>query len=114
MDNKLFLLKGLLLTQTIAVLVYTFVAFQTEGANLFQVFLNNMAALNWSGQFNLDFSCYLTLSGLWVMWRSKFSPTSILIGIVAMILGIIFFAPYVLYVLAKENGNLKKLLVGVR
>lgn len=112
--NKLLLLRSLLIAQTITVLVYTFFAFQAEGANLFQIFVANILSLNWSGQFNLDFSCYLTLSGIWIMWRDKFQATSIFIGVVAMILGIIFFAPYLLYLLAKENGNIKKILVGER
>jgi hypothetical protein len=48
------------------------------------------------------------------MWRDKFNVNSILIAIVAMILGIIVFAPYVFYVLTKEKGDLKKTLIGER
>lgn len=76
------------------------------------MFISNLQSLSWSGQFALDFSCYLTLSGLWVMWRHKFTSFSIVFGIVAMIAGIIVFVPYVLYLLTKEKGDLKKLLVG--
>jgi hypothetical protein len=112
--NNSNLLKTLLVAQTIALLVYTFLAFHSEGAMLFQIFTTNITALNWNGQFNLDFSCYLTLSGLWIMWRDKFNVNSILIAIVAMILGIIVFAPYVFYVLTKEKGDLKKTLIGER
>lgn len=108
------LLKTLLLVQTIGLLIYTFFAFQTEGANLFSVVRNNVLSLNWSGQFNLDFLCYLTISGLWIMWRNEFSRKSIIVGIVAMILGIVFFAPYFLWLMNKENGNLKRVLVGDR
>jgi uncharacterized membrane protein YozB (DUF420 family) len=104
--------KGLLIIQTIAVLIYTVIAFAHEGPNLFAIALFNIQSLNWNGQFNLDFSCYLALSGLWIMWRDKFSSKAIVIGIAAMILGIIFFAPYLLYVLIKENGDIKKMLVG--
>ncbi len=112
--NKQTFLKALLLTQTFALLAYTYFAFQNEGANLFQIFLLNIKSINWNGQFNLDFSCYLTLSGLWIMWRNKFSAKSIAIGFIAMILGIIAFAPYLLFLLIKENGNLKKVLLGAR
>jgi hypothetical protein len=108
------LLKLLLVSQTIVILVYTLMAFKNEGINLFAVFLSNVQSLTWNGQFNLDFSAYLTLSGLWVMWRNDFSPKSIVFGIVAMILGIIVFAPYLLFLLTKENGDLKKLLIGKR
>jgi uncharacterized membrane protein YozB (DUF420 family) len=106
--------KGLLIIQTIAVLIYTVIAFANEGPNLLAIALFNIQSLNWNGQFNLDFSCYLALSGLWIMWRDKFSSKAIAVAIAAMILGIIFFAPYLLYRLIKENGDIKKMLVGDR
>lgn len=108
------LLKTLLGFQAIIVLIYTFFAFKNEGVNLFGIFMSNILSLTWNGQFNLDFSCYLTLSGLWIMWRNKFSSTSMVFGLIAMILGIIVFAPYVLYLLTNEKGDLKKLLIGNR
>lgn len=110
--NNLF--KTLLVVQTIGLLSYTFIAFQTEGATLFSVFLTNIKSLTWTGQFNLDFLSYLTLSGLWIMWRNKFSMKSILIGLLAMILGIVFFAPYLLWLLYKEKGEFKHVLIGER
>jgi hypothetical protein len=109
-NNNLF--KALLFVQTHVVLVYTILAFRNDEANLFELALSNIQSLRWNGQFNLDFSCYLTLSGLWIMWRNKFTLPSIVGGIIAMIVGIIVFAPYLLYVLIKEGGDLKKLLVG--
>lgn len=112
--NKLLPLKILLASLSIAVLVYTVFAFQKEGADLFHIFYVNITSFNWNGQFNLDFSCYLTLSGLWIMWRNNFSTSSIVVGIVAMILGIVVFAPYILYVLYKENGDLTKVMIGTR
>lgn len=106
------LLKALLVTQTLVVLIYTFWAFKNEGVRLFAIFLSNIQSLTWNGQFSLDFSCYLTLSGLWIMWRNRFSASAIAGGIVAAILGIIVFAPYLLYLLVRENGDLKKVLIG--
>lgn len=102
------LLKLLVISQTIALLIYTGYAIKNEGWTLFNVFVNNLAALNWNGQFNLDFSCYLTLSGLWIMWRNRFSLSSILFAFVAMVIGIIAFAPYLFYLMIKEKGDLKK------
>ncbi|WP_143883845.1 hypothetical protein [Chryseobacterium binzhouense] len=113
MNNSNFL-KVLLAVQALAVLVYTILVFQKEGADLFSVFFSNVKSVNWSGQFNLDFMSYLTLSGLWVMWRNHFSGKSIVIGLAAMILGIVFFAPYVLVLLMQEKGDLKKVLVDNR
>lgn len=106
------LFKALLMVQTIVVLGYTILAFKSEGANLLDVFLTNIKSLNWNGQFNLDFSCYLTLSGLWIVWRNQYSFSSILIALFAATIGIIFFAPYLIYLLIIEKGDLKKVLVG--
>lgn len=113
MENNSFL-KGLLIVQTVLVLIYTGLAFKNDGTDLLGVFLYNIQSVNWNGQFNLDFSCYLVLSGLWIVWRDKFSTSSIIVGLVASIIGIIVFAPYLLYLIIKEKGNLKKVLLGVR
>jgi hypothetical protein len=51
---------------------------------------------------------------LWMMRRNKISGISILTGTVAMILGIVFFAPYLLWLMFKENGEIKRVLVGER
>ncbi len=108
------LLMLLLAVQTLALAVYTIFTVQQEGWTLFQVFFEHVIALDWNGQFNLDFSCYLTLSGLWIMWRNQFSLPSLLIAVVAMVIGIMAFAPYLLYLLTKEKGDIKKVLVGER
>jgi hypothetical protein len=39
-----------------------------------------MAAMTWPGQFNFDFLCFLTLSGLWLAWRHHFSLGGACIG----------------------------------
>lgn len=107
-------LKSLLVLQTLSVLIYTFIAFQTQGPDLVSIALANISSLTWNGQFNLDFFCYLTLSGLWIMWRSEFNRNAILIGLAAMILGMIFFAPYLFWLITRENGDLKRVLTGNR
>ncbi|MCU0440847.1 MAG: hypothetical protein MUE96_00470 [Bacteroidia bacterium] len=106
--------KTLLIAQTLLVLIYTIFAFTNEGANLFAIFIANIKELNWNGQFNLDFASYLSLSGLWIMWRNNFSISAIILAILAAIVGIIVFAPYLLYLLIKVDGNIPKLLVGDR
>jgi hypothetical protein len=107
-------LKGLLLIQTLTLLIYTGYVIAQDGLGLFQIFTDNILSLNWNGQFNLDFSCYLLLSGLWIMWRKRFSTQSILIAIPVMIMGIVVFAPYLLLLLINEKGDVKKLLLGDR
>lgn len=112
--NNLSLFKALLILQALALFVYTLIVVKNYGWDLFAVFISNINAINWSGQFNLDFNCYLILSALWIMWRNQFSIKGIIIGLTAMVLGIIFFAPYLLYLLKTEGGDLQKLLTGKR
>jgi hypothetical protein len=107
-------LRGLLLIQTVGLLIYTVIAIQNDGANFLSKALEFISSMTWMGQFALDFQCYLVLSALWIAWRNKFSFSSIMIGVAAMILGIIVFAPYLLYLLSKENGDLKEVLIGNR
>lgn len=112
--KKYFAFKLLLLSQVIVLMVFSVLAFQKEGADLFSVFFGNILTPGWNAQFNLDFTCYLILSGLWIMWRNKFSAGSIILGVIAAIIGIMVFASYVLYLLFKEGGDLKKVLLGNR
>ena len=108
------LLSLLLVLMVLGVGALTLIAFQREGAGLFDIFVGNILAGGWNGQFNADFASYLGLSGLWIMWRNRFTPASIILAIAAMIIGIILFAPYLMYLLNKEQGDLKKVLVGDR
>lgn len=112
--NKHYFLKGLLIIQTLGLLIYTVIAIQNDGANFLARAQEFATSMTWMGQFALDFQCYLILSALWIAWRDKFSRNSIIIAIVAMILGIIVFAPYLLYLLSKEKGDLKRILIGNR
>lgn len=113
-NAKMTILKLLLTIQTLGLVIYTTYAIKNEGWTLFQIVVNNITSFSWNGQFNLDFSCYLALSGIWILWRNKFSISSIICALVAMIVGIMAFAPYLLYLLAKEKGNIKNVLLGDR
>ncbi|MEL6841864.1 MAG: hypothetical protein AAFP02_01515 [Bacteroidota bacterium] len=105
-------LRGILIAQFVGLLVYTILTVADHGWILFEVFLGDIMALNWSGQFNLDFSCYLLLSGIWIAWRERFSAFGILYGLAAAIIGIILFAPYVLWASVQAKGDLKEVLMG--
>lgn len=104
----------LLIAFFLAITTYTYLAVKNEGWNLFVIFFDNMMAFNWSGQFNLDFSSYLILSGLWIGWRYNFSAKGIILCIIASVLGILFFAPYLLVISVKENGDWKAIFLGER
>lgn len=98
----------------ICVSAYTSVVIIEHGWNLFPVFFGDMFAMNWAGQFNADFTCFLTLSGLWLAWRHKFTPMGIVLGIFGFFGGIMVLAPFLLYTSFKEKGNISKLLLGDR
>ncbi len=107
-------LKILLAILTAGVLVYTVVAIQNDGTDFLSKAIGFITSLTWMGQFTVDFSCYLILSALWIMWRAKFSGGSIAMGIAAGILGIIVFAPFLIYLIGKEKGDLRRVLCGAR
>jgi len=95
------------------IVLATMAAIWDGGVNLVTPFLAPIFALTWQGQFNIDFSCYLVLSGIWMAWRGGFSRRSLALGIMAPPLGILFFAPYLLYLLHKAGGDVQALLLGV-
>lgn len=105
-------LRVLLVLQFLGIIIYTGYAVGNEGWNLFPIFLDNLQTLNWSGQFNFDFMNYLVLSGIWVAWRENFSAQGIVLGAIASVLGILFFAPYLLIASLKAKGNAKALFLG--
>ena len=98
---------------TVVIVAFTLAAIANEGINLIPPFFNPIFALTWQGQFNVDFTTYLLLSGVWMAWRGGFTGGSITLGILAPPLGILFFAPYLLYLIRKSDGDAQKLLLGV-
>ena len=105
-------LRLLLVLFTLTIVPYTFYTISQEGLTLFSVFFNDLTALTWSGQFNLDFLTYLILSSLWVAWRHHFSSSGMLLALCAAILGMSFLAPYLLFVSFQVKGELSHLLLG--
>lgn len=105
-------LQIFLVVQALIVLVYTGFTINNSGWSLLQVFVNDILAVSWNGQFNLDFSSYLVLSGLWIMWRNKFSAKSIFLALAAAIIGFIVFGIYLFYLTIKEKGDVTRILVG--
>ncbi|MBF2055391.1 MAG: hypothetical protein IGS03_18230 [Candidatus Sericytochromatia bacterium] len=102
------ILVGLMLT---TVTVYTGLTIAGHGWNFLPVIFSDLFQLNWTGQFYLDFICYLMLSGLWVAWRHQFSLQGILLGLSAACGGLLFLAPYLMIVSLQEK-SFKNILVG--
>lgn len=95
-----------------AVIVYTFVVGNNHGWSFFSPFFGDIMAMNWAGQFNLDFSFFLIFGGLWVAWRNKFNMTGIALGIFTLIGGIPFVSAYLYILSSKENVGIKEILIG--
>ncbi len=94
--------------------IYTLLVGSAHGWNLAPFAIAEIAALTWPGQFTLDFSAYLVLSGLWVAWRHNFTPAGIALGLIASVGGILFLAPYLLYASFQANGDVKTMVLGNR
>jgi hypothetical protein len=92
--------------------VYTAVVVGDYGLNLFPYFFGDMAKLGWPGQFNLDFLFMLSLSGLWVAWRNRFSGSGVALGVLAFFLGAPFLSGYLLHLLARTKGDVRAVLAG--
>ncbi len=93
-------------------IIYTSIVGINHGWNLFPVFFGDMAAMTWAGQFNLDFTGFLILSGLWLAWRHHFSPVGLALGVMGFFGGMSMLAPYLLIASYKANGDMKVLLLG--
>jgi len=97
---------------TISIISFTGIVVFNHGWNLFPIFFGDMAAMTWAGQFNFDFMCYLTLSGLWLTWRHHFSLGGLALGVLGFFGGIMVLAPYLLIASYQANGDVKILLLG--
>lgn len=106
------LFRLLMILFTVMISVYTASVIATYGLDLFTPFFGQMTDWTWTGQFLFDFQTFLILSGLWTAWRMKFSGKGIVLGIVAVVFGILFTAPYLLYLTYQYDGNWSKILLG--
>lgn len=102
----------LLTVMCIYIVVYTTITISNHGWNLLPVFFGDMVEMAWPGQFNLDFMSFLILSGLWVAWRNDYSRAGLALSLVAFFGGIMFLAPYLLYLSFQTKGDMKELFIG--
>ncbi|MCA6231790.1 MAG: hypothetical protein IM644_05830 [Phenylobacterium sp.] len=92
--------------------VYTAVVVANHGLNLFPAFFGDMARMGWAGQFNLDFMFMLALSALWTAWRNGFSAGGLGLAVVAFFGGMPFLCIYLLYLLSRTGGDMRRVLLG--
>lgn len=95
------------------ILTFTITAVYHDGVNLLPHFIAPIRAMTWQGQFHVDFATYLVLSGVWMAWRGGWTRGSVALGVLTPALGIMFFAPYLLYLINKTDGEPRALLLGV-
>lgn len=103
----------LLILLTINILIYTAITGSNHGWNLVPIFFDDIAAMTWPGQFNTDFMSFLILSMSWTMWRNNFSLPGMGLGILALFGGIMFLAPYLLFLSFQARGDMKAVMLGV-
>jgi len=96
----------------VSIVAYTAITISNHGWNLLPVFFGDMRAMAWPGQFNFDFMGFLLLSGFWVAWRHQFSPGGLILGLVAILGGIMFLSLYLFVSSYASKGNVQELLMG--
>ena len=104
--------RTLLLAAWVLLATYTALVIAGHGWGLFGVFLGDLRAMAWPGQFNLDFTILLALSALWVAWRHGVSGAGLLLGLTAFFGGALFLTAYVLVVSLVAKGDAKEMLLG--
>jgi hypothetical protein len=104
--------RVLLVSIVVVVLVYTGLVGATQGWNFLPIFFLDIFATNWPGQFNLDFSCLLLLSGLWLAWRHQYSSLGIALGLLALVGGSPLLCTYLFITSIAAKGDVKVLLLG--
>jgi hypothetical protein len=110
--HPLIAFRALLISLWVILAGYTAIVVANHGMGLLKVFFGDMAAMNWPGQFNLDFMFLLLLSALWVAWRHRFSGAGLLLGLLAIFGGSLFLTAYLLVVVGQARGDIKGVLLG--
>jgi hypothetical protein len=89
-------LRIFLLLFLLGLAVYTGTVISTHGTDLAPIFFGDIQAMDWPGQFNLDFTGFLILSALWTAWRHRFSVWGLILAVLAFFGGMAFLATYLL------------------
>jgi hypothetical protein len=68
----------------------------------------------WPGLVNLDFTTFLIAAALWTGWRNGWTALGWVLAYAVFSLGGLVLWGYVLVLLHREKGDLKRVLLGVR
>jgi hypothetical protein len=102
----------LLIIFILSISIYTGIVIFNHSLNIFPIFFGDIITMAWPGQFNLDFMCLLILLGLWISWRHHFSPVGLILGLLGLVGGTMFLAPYLLIISYSAKGNINEILLG--
>lgn len=111
-ENDVNVFRSLLVAMFVGIALYTSLVVARHGFALLPVFFGDIAKMAWPGQFNFDFLCMLTLSGLWVAWRHRFSGPGLLLGTCALFGGAFFLTAYLFVESYRAGGDVRRLLLG--
>ncbi len=104
--------RVLLAVVGLAVVAYTVPVVAEHGLGLLPVFFGAMLELGWPGQFNVDFTGFLILSGTWLAWRHHFSPAGIALGVLGFFGGIPVLTTHLFVASLREGADAATLLLG--
>lgn len=108
-------MKGLrlyLICAWTALVAFTAFVAGRDGLGLLPVFFGANAEGHWPGQFNADFLTLLALSALWTGWRNGWTARGWALAVLAFFLGGGFLMAYLLILLHREQGDLRRVLLG--
>lgn len=107
------MLRTIFISFTAIIWIYSIYTISQHGIWYLPVYFETVFSGDWTGQFTIDFSLYLALSALWIAWRSGFTVTSFVMAGIAAFLGMLVFAPYLMYLHYKTKGDVCALVLGV-
>jgi hypothetical protein len=102
----------LLLVLFASILGYTIVVVANHGFGLLSVFFGDIRQMGWPGQFNVDFTSFLTLSAVWLAWRHHFSGLGFVLAAFGFFGGGLFLSLYLLIASFTAQGDVNVLLLG--
>lgn len=104
--------RVILIGMLVVLAAYTGAVTYQYGPDFLPIFFQDIAALTWRGQFNLDFMLMLALSAAWTAWRHNFSTFGLGLACLAFFGGAMFLCIYLLILTWKDKGDVVKVLIG--
>ncbi|MEM9667965.1 MAG: hypothetical protein AAF950_03495 [Pseudomonadota bacterium] len=92
--------------------IYTGLLLVDRGFNGFETFFTDIAAMNWQGQFNLDFFGFLILATAWMLWRNALKPWALAVSPLFLFGGIPVLTTYLLILSFQPGADMKRIILG--